>query len=322
MHRTVTVTAPSRLHCGLFSFGHATGGASGGVGMMIDSPGTQVRLWEADGLEVDGPLADRARQVAQAVFARWSSRSPVGCRIEIRSTARHHTGLGLGTQLGLAVVAGLHALYQRGELDATGLAGLANRGRRSAIGTHGFLHGGLLVEAGRQQAGPVGALAGRATLPAAWRFVLVCPRDETGLCGADETRVFRQLPPVSPEVSGELSRLARSEILPAARQGRFSALGEALYTYGCLAGNCFAQWQGGPFATPYLASLVEAIRAAGVRGVGQSSWGPTLFALLPDDSAARQLVQHLGERPDAGRLRLHVARPNRAGARIEVDEQS
>ena len=57
------------------------------------------------------------------------------------------------------------------------------RGERSAIGTHGFARGGLLVEGGKRAAGSVSRLIARLELPDAWRFVLLIDRERRGLSG-------------------------------------------------------------------------------------------------------------------------------------------
>ena len=91
-------------------------------------------------------------------------------------------------------------------------------------------------------------------------------------------------------------------MLPAAAANDCDAFGESVYRYGVRAGMCFAQQQGGPFANPQLQDWVAAIRRRGVRGVGQSSWGPTLFALLPSQADAEELVtwcRHELADPDA-----------------------
>jgi predicted sugar kinase len=54
-----------------------------------------------------------------------------------------------------------------------------------------------------------------------------------------------------------------------------------------------------------------------VRGVGQSSWGPTVFALVENDVAARQLGERLGSllAPDET---WQIARPTSRGADLQV----
>ena len=85
-----------------------------------------------------------------------------------------------------------------------------------------------------------------------------------------------------------------------------------------LAGQCFAHIQGGPYNGPHLAQLVDTIRSLGVRGVGQSSWGPTLFALLPEQAAAERFQRCLSEKLSPPLLQIIISPPNRRGARITV----
>ena len=75
-------------------------------------------------------------------------------------------------------------------------------------------------------------------------------------------------------------------MLPAIERADCSAFGDALYEFGRLAGECFAAAQGGPFANAFNERLVEAIRGYGVAGVGQSSWGPTVFAVVANETEA------------------------------------
>jgi predicted sugar kinase len=57
----------------------------------------------------------------------------------------------------------------------------------------------------------------------------------------------------------------------------------------------FAPVQGGTYAGPRVAALVEFIRAQGIAGVGQSSWGPAVFAVVADEERAEGLVRLLSK---------------------------
>ena len=203
------------------------------------------------------------------------------------------------------------------------LARAVGRGRRSAIGTHGFAQGGLLFELGQQSRRPLAELADRVELPEAWRVVLLMPTGAAGLCGDEENDAFRQLPPVPSRVTRQLLREVRQSMLPAAHSADLEAFGESVYRYGVQAGMCFARQQGGPFASPLLQQWVDAIRRRGVQGVGQSSWGPTLFAFLPDEDAAGQFVDWF--RRDvltaATSASVTVAQVANHGARIEATQR-
>ena len=318
MSRTVQVVAPSRLHFGMFSFGRAEERQFGGVGVMIERPGLQLVLTASDRFEAHGPLADRVEEFARRVSAAWSLAELPGCRIEVTSAPPQHVGLGVGTQLGLSVAAGLNTLLDRTALEIVELARSVGRGQRSAVGTHGFARGGMVVEAGKVTDVEISPQTGRALLPAEWRFVLVRAPAEIGLYGNDESQAFAALPPVPAETTDALCRLALLHLLPEAEAARFDKFSESLFRYGRLAGECFAAKQGGPFASPRLAGLVETIRGLGIRGVGQSSWGPTVFALLPDEHAANDFVERLRHEPDTDDLDVLVTAPNNTGAQVEV----
>src|SRR5262245_58676058 len=101
MSKVVEVSTGSRLHFGMFSFGHPGVRQFGGVGAMIDSPRAAVRITPATELRVDGPMRERVLQVARTFG------DGLPCAIEVVSAPRQHVGLGSGTQLALAVSRGL-----------------------------------------------------------------------------------------------------------------------------------------------------------------------------------------------------------------------
>ena len=63
---------------------------------------------------------------------------------------------------------------------------------------------------------------------------------------------------------------------------------------------------------------VEALRKAGVSGVGQSSWGPTVFALQPDRAAASELVATLQKAPEFADCEFIVAAAENNAAEVTV----
>ena len=314
----VEVTAPSRLHFGLFSFGQRQGRHFGGVGVMLDKPAVELQIQSAETLETVGPLAERVREFVSRWAAFHGLAGELPCRIVVQSVAESHVGLGVGTQLGLSVGAGLSKFFQQPQLSPAELALSVGRGYRSAVGTYGFATGGLIVERGKLPNEPIAPLEVRLESPAHWRFVLLQPPASCGLSGQVEQDAFGSLPPVPVEVTAELVAEVRQRMLPAAAAGDFAAFSESVYRYGRLAGLCFASVQGGPYNGPRLSALVDLVRALGVRGVGQSSWGPTLFAILPDESQARDFVARMTAHPACEDLQFAITAPNNCGAKLAV----
>jgi beta-RFAP synthase len=238
------------------------------------------------------------------------------CRLEVVDAPPQHSGLGVGTQLSLATAVAV--LWSQGIVppNVVALAAMLGRGRRSAIGTHGFADGGLLVDAGKQAAGEVAPLAARADLPSIWRVVLLLGEPSPNVCGDDEESAFARLPPVSQRTSGELRRLATDEIVPAAATGDFERFAAAVSRFNAVSGECFAAVQGGPYASPQAARWVRRLGQLGAPA-GQSSWGPTLFAFAANERRAESLANEIRRDAVADGWRPRIVRPAQRGAVIE-----
>ncbi len=340
--RVVEVHAPTRLHFGLVSFAGQSRRGFGGIGAMVVPPVLRVRVSSARQFAVQGPLAARAEGIARELVRLGRLPAKLPCRIEVLEAPGEHRGLGVGTQLTLAVATALLGWFDRPTADVSAtdarvadvrvtdvrnadvgeLAVALGRGRRSAIGAHGFVHGGLLVDGGVGEppgaARQIAPLVARVESPAAWRFVLLAPRDAEGLSGSVERAAFDRLPPVPDEVTAELCREILLGLLPAAIEADCDAFGESLYRYGRLAGSCYRSVQGGAYGSPRLEALVQRARELGARGVGQSSWGPTVYALLPEQAAAVHFVERLLQSPEGAQLSALIAAPDNTGAQVSV----
>jgi beta-RFAP synthase len=203
---------------------------------------------------------------------------------------------------------------------AEALARAVGRGRRSAVGIHGACLGGLIIEGGKLANDEISPLLSRIALPDSWRFLLLLPDEGTGLSGEVEQQAFAQLPPVPAEVTAALCRELVCDLAPAAVRGDFERFSDALYRYGRLAGECFAARQGGAYASRETERLVMRCRELGVRGVGQSSWGPTLFALCRDARQAESLAADLTLSGELSHRKTLIAAPDNRGIQVEEIE--
>ena len=315
--RTVEVTAPSRLHFGLLSFGHTDRRQFGGAGVMLAAPNCRVSNRAAERLAVGGCQAKRARQFALRWAETGGGLAALRCRIDVLAAPPCHVGLGSGTQLALATAAGLDCFFDLPTKSAERLATCVGRGLRSAVGTYGFMHGGFVAEPGKSADEALAPLGPRLEVPDAWRFVLIRPTDGQRRHGEAERAAFMGLPPVPAKTAEMLHAELHERMVPALEQQDCETFGDSVYSYGLLAGECFATCQGGPFASSRLAAIIRRVRGLGVAGVGQSSWGPTLFAILPDDCQARKLVDQLASELEST-IELQVVAPNNRGAIVSV----
>ncbi|HYO25789.1 MAG TPA: hypothetical protein VEQ85_12680 [Lacipirellulaceae bacterium] len=317
----VHVSSPCRLHFGLLRLHESGGLAFGGLGMMVDRPRVQLRARSAQQWQTTGPEQNRAEEFARRALAwRPSAARPVAIAMQVEAVVPPHRGLGSGTQLGLAVAAAVRAVAGLAPGTPAELAHESGRGARSGIGSHGFVHGGLLWERGRRPGAGLAELTDRVHVCPGWRIVLVAPPEMQGRFGDDEKCAFAAAPPVPDSLTQRLIALAERHILPAARTHRLEEFGEAVYEYGRISGECFAAVQGGPYASAAIADLVSAIRAWGPRAVGQSSWGPTVFAIVECEAAADDLVLRLRRDPRWAGHHIQTAGADNRGALIGVLE--
>jgi beta-ribofuranosylaminobenzene 5'-phosphate synthase len=299
----IRVSAASRLHFGLLSLPTEPLSARrfGGVGLMVQKPGLALSVRRASAWSAEGPLAERALAFAgRCCEAALVERAgpPAPHHIAVERAPPEHAGLGTGTQLGVAVAQALAESWGLSGRSTAELARWVGRGARSALGVHGFARGGFLVEAGKTPRQVLAPLVARCAFPGAWRVVLVLPRMGQGLHGIEEGQAFKHLAgrPPAPAATDRLCRLALLGMLPALMENDLPAFGEALFEFNRLVGEAFRPVQGGPYAHPRLEEMVTFVHRQGVHGVGQSSWGPALFAVAGDVAQAEDLARDLRQR--------------------------
>ena len=312
----VDVSVPARLHLGLLDLDGGLGRRFGSLGITLDAPRTKLSLTPAIETMVTGPDGERAVRYLAAVCAHFGLDDAF--RLEIEAAIPAHNGLGSGTQLALAVGVALCRLA--GIAAAPGeIAGLLDRGARSGIGVGAFEQGGVLLDGGKGAADAVPPILSRLAFPEDWRVLLIYDRGARGLHGAAETAAFRDLPPPSAETCGHLCRLVLLAALPALAEGDLLRFGAAVTELQRIIGDHFAPAQGGRFTSPKVAGVLSWLAAEGAPGIGQSSWGPTGFAILGSEAEARRLLVAARQRAaDQSDLRFEIRRGQNSGATIET----
>lgn len=304
----VRVSTPVRLHLGIFPL---PDGGFGGLGAALMGPGAVVEARPGTDLSARGPQAERALAAAEAVRQHYGVTD--GAAVHVVRAIPAHVGLGSGTQLDLAAATAAACLWGLGATPRQ-LAGVVGRGERTQIGIEAFVRGGLLL----YRAGSDPPVA-RLPFPAAWRFVVVIPGGQRGLSGAEERRAFDALPPMPAAAVRAIGRAIEDELIPGLRAGRVADAGRALETVQTLVGEYFAPVQGGRYRHPRAEELARAMREAGARAVGQSSWGPALFALAESPLAAGRILhaalEALAQVP-GGEHRAFIAPVARAGGSV------
>jgi predicted sugar kinase len=81
--------------------------------------------------------------------------------------------------------------------------------------------------------------------------------------------------------------------MPAAVAGDFHAWSSAICQFNRSSGMLFAPIQGGPYNGRQVQTLIEWLLDRGVVGVGQSSWGPGVFAWFQSPEHAEPIIRRL-----------------------------
>jgi beta-ribofuranosylaminobenzene 5'-phosphate synthase len=313
----VEVVTPARLHLGFLDLQGGLGRRFGSLGLTIDTFATSLCAERAEGFAAHGPGAERALRYATD----WAAeRGYCGAaQIRLYQTIPEHCGLGSGTQMALAVGTALERLYD-GATDTRGIAHALQRGMRSGIGIGAFDEGGFIVDCGRGAADDqVPPIAIRLPVPERWRVLLLFDQRLPGVHGAAETAAFASLPEFPEAAAGNACRLVLMKLVPGLLGGDFAAFAESVHEIQRIVGRHFAPAQGGCFASPAVAAALDWLEGRGIKGSGQSSWGPTGFVLTRDEASARGLERDLRQRfGQRSPLRSRIVGPRNRGATVEV----
>jgi len=306
---TLRLRTNSRLAFGLIDTNGEIGRVEGGLGLALESPHLELCAMHADGLRIDGPasVSDNTRRKFEAMAQHFKENYNVqGIDIRVEETIPGHAGLGSGTQLAMAFGQAINLLYDL-NLTIPEIGRIAQRGGTSGIGCAAFETGGFLADGGHRFGGPDGkqvfapsaASTGftappiifNSKLPSNWRIVLVLPTLGLMTHGDEERALFLKHCPTPAEEAAQAARLAFLKVLPAIMEADLESFGaglEAMQRLGFKRIQIARQNEA-------VRAIIDRMRQLGLRGVGMSSWGPTLFGFSdsgPD--ADQEIVQALG----------------------------
>jgi beta-ribofuranosylaminobenzene 5'-phosphate synthase len=327
-----TVSTGARLHVGFGNLSLAHERLYGGVGLALAEPRVQLSARPADAVTCR-PAGDDVdlRSVREYATTACDLLDVPGVELTVEAALPRHAGLGSGTATALATLAAI-ARAHGADVRPRERAPVLGRGGRSGVGVAAFERGGFVVDAGHpterfttqppaQGDWTVPAVLARHALPTDWRVVLVLPDAEPGRHGGDEDASMRAVvESADPSVADELAALIVRRLLPAAAEGRLESFGDAIAEFGRLNGAWYADEQGGVYRPPAGRIVGELRESPSVAGVGQSSWGPAVYALTDAGRAdaarraARQALDATGSDGD-----VLVTRPRNEGATVEVE---
>ncbi len=312
----VQVRAPARLHMGFLDLNGSLGRRFGSVGLALEGIGVTLTARRARRLAVEGPQAQRAQGCAESFLSHMDPGE--GADIQIDKAIPEHVGLGSGTQLALTVGEALNKL-RGSKFSLRHIAMLHERGQRSGIGVGAFETGGFVVDGGRGGGEMPPPVICRLDFPGEWRVLLIFDQAARGLHGDQEVAAFQALPPFTEAVANRLCRVLLMQTAPALAEKDIDSFGGGIAELQRTVGDHFASVQGGRYASGRVGEALKWLEECGVAGVGQSSWGPTGFAILASEAQACELSQQARKSwPSSSGLAFRIVRGRNRGAEVSV----
>lgn len=311
---SVSVTTAARLHFGFLDPSGRGAQPFGSFGLSIEKPVTRLTLRRAKSLRITGEEAERAAHYLGKLIEAYGLSNAYALHVD--EAIPPHSGLGSGTQLALAVGTALSTLEG---LDASPqqIASSLGRGARSGIGIATFASGGVVLDSG-PVAGALPELVARLLFPEEWRVLLIFDPYIAGMHGSAEATAFDEAADFPQSEVEELRTRVVHRALPALEDRDFDGFTAEIGHLQSRMGSYFASLQGGAIVSSGVAKVLDWVATQGLKGIGQSSWGPTGFAFVRSESDAAALLETLQSLGDFAGLRFQIVRGRNQGAEISV----
>ncbi len=281
----VRVITSARIHLGIVDPVGISGRIGMCVGIAIEEPKNIIEIVEISEIGTkhvhDVPeIEDVARRIENMYNVDVSRFS-----INIVKTIPRHVGLGSTTQLKLSIAVGLlEALGLKYNIED--LAYALGRGEISGIGTYAFKYGGFIVDGGKKNKYDFPRLLLRLEFPEDWYILVVIPQGR----GPDEI-MEHKLFTINYDIDKvkTLTYILINKIIPSIIDNDFETFCENVELFQKIVGSMFSTVQGGIYNSHSI-KVIEMLKNSNVKGIGQSSWGPTVYGFVDDYDRGLDIV--------------------------------
>lgn len=319
--KIVRIKAHARLHFGFFDLHGGLGRKFGSLGVALENPFLELEMKLADRLSVTGNFDAKSHEHITNFILNLLNELNIQmfCELKIVHNIPNHAGFGSGTQMMLGIVALVNHLYQL-NLSETKISILSGRGARSGVGLGTFFQGGAVVDAGRGFETQVPPVIARVDFPDSWRILLIFDDSFQGVHGEHEVSAFKNLCEFPASLAEKLCRSVLMQALPALHEHDLFNFGAAVRALQLSTGEHFAQAQGGLYASRKVANVLNYLENRGVVCFGQSSWGPTGFAVLESEAVSQTMLFELRDKfsSEAG-LKFELTKAANRGATVTTN---
>jgi beta-RFAP synthase len=314
------IKSHGRLHLGFFDLHGGLGRKFGSLGLALENPATEIEACVSDVLKIEGAIDVKSRENISKIMQNMQNEFNLqtSCNFKVSRFIPNHVGFGSGTQMSLSVVALISKLHDL-NLDQRQIALFSGRGARSGVGLGTFFQGGLVVDAGRGEKNTIPPVIARLDFPNDWRILLINDNSQIGINGQMEHKAFSKLPEFSSSLAGELCRHVLMQGLPALHEQDLEGFGNTVHALQVATGEHFSGAQGGLYASRNVEEALNLLEKNAVKCMGQSSWGPTGFAILENDLIANEHLTQLKSRfADNLNLSFSMTQGYNIGASIQL----
>ena len=307
------IKTPSRLHMGIIDLSREFIRSYGALGLTIKEGFTIEIQPREKGLKIKA--SGRNAKEVQKVYNRLKEKLGInqGFHIHVEENIPRHVGLGsttqlcLGTGLGMAKLSGI-------DIDPIKLADMIGRARFSAIGTYGFKHGGFILEGGKSNPMEIPPMLFREKIPKDWRFIIISAEEWEGFDEDEEQPIMEEL-----EVDKKFPRKICHHIvmgmLPALKSKDIEDFGFHMTEIQRTVGESFSDFQKGIYH-PAVGDIIKELKDH-TYGVGQSSWGPTVYGLTDAEKAGQIKIKMKEWLTENGKkASIRIAEPENKGVRV------
>ena len=311
---TIQIISPARLHFGFLGINNnQSDNLLGGIGLSIDKFHTKITMKKNAKITVKGKSLNKASLFLNT-FCRKKKIKP-NFFLNIEKSSPQHIGLGSGTQLALSIGRAVSDLSNL-NLNTKKIAQILNRSYRSNVGLMNFKHGGFLIDLKIKN--KFFTNIDKVFFPEDWKIILIKDTKQ-GLHGKNEVDAFKKIRSFPKINHIKLTDLVLFKIYPSLIEKNFDEFSKAVSKLQNVMGKYFNVFQNGVFSSLEVSNVLNFLKKENVSGYGQTSWGPTGFALFPSIKKAEEMKLKLKKRfSSCKNLEFIICSGKNSGADIQL----
>jgi beta-RFAP synthase len=322
----IVIKSPARLHFGQLDLNGDIGRIYGGSGVGIKEPYCKMKFKKSDKIIVKGEKSKEVKNTLEKLINNLREKAllneNLGVIVEVENILPFHTGLGSGTQIGLTLAEGINNLYNL-NLDKFKIAELVDRKHsRSAIGFGVFYYGGFITDGGRtteekENDNYLPPILFKESIPEDWYFIIIIPSlAKEKMAGKKEIETFKKIEKMDIKISAENSHHLLLGMLPALKEKDIIKFSKHLNIIEDNVADYFSEIQSGKYTSSYAQEIIDFLESNQVLGRGQSSWGPSLYALFQNKEKAKRIKDDILIKFKTKIDRIYITSAANTGAEI------